>query len=265
MLIDTHAHLDFPELSGDLEGVLRRARENGVLQIIAIGIDLPSSRRAMELARNYPCIHSTIGIHPHNAHPLSDGSLGDLLEMAKEEKVLAIGEIGLDYFRNHQPRDIQRECLRQQLELACSARLPVVFHIRDAFDDFLDIAPGFVSRLPGLVLHCFSGDWPTAKRCLDLGAYLSIPGTVTFPKAANQREVAGRAPLERLLLETDSPYLAPVPFRGKNNEPSYLIHTARKVAELRGEAIEEVSGVTTGNAHRVFGIGDPVLESPEGR
>ncbi len=260
MLIDTHAHLDFPELSADLEAVLDRARQNGVLEAISIGIDVASSRKAVELAKSRSRIYATVGIHPHDAHRLSAVTLEDLSEMAKEKKVLAIGEIGLDYFRNRQPREIQRECLIQQLELACSVRLPVVFHIRNAFDDFFDIVAPFASRLVGLVLHCFSGDWPVAKRCLDLGGCLSIPGTVTFPKSANQQEVVRRAPSDRLLLETDSPYLAPVPFRGKDNEPSYLLHTARKVAELRNEALEEIAASTTRNAHRVFGIDDRISD-----
>ncbi len=255
MLIDTHAHLDFPELAGDLTAVLDRARGNGVLEIITIGIDIGSSRKAVELAGAHPCVWATVGIHPHDAFRLDAGASAELLELAKSKKVLAIGEIGLDYFRDYKPRDVQRECLRGQLDIAVEAGLPVVFHIRDAYPDFFDVAGSYASRLAGLVFHCFSGDWRTAKRCLDLGGYLSIPGTVTFKNARVQQEVAVRAPADRLVLETDSPYLAPVPYRGKDNEPSYVLHTARKVAELRGVPFEELARQTTLNAHRVFGMG----------
>ena len=254
-IIDTHAHLDFPEFSQDLASFLSRAEEMGVAEIITIGIDLPSSRRAVELARQYPQIHATVGIHPHGARRLEEDMLSSLGALARDKGVVAVGEIGLDYYRDRQPRDIQRHCLRQQVELACEAKLPVVFHIREAYEDFMRIIPDYVQNLTGVVLHCFSGDWEVARRCLDLGFYLSIPGTVTFAKADMQQEVAKRAPLDRLLLETDAPYLAPVPYRGKVNEPSYVYHTAMKVAELRGCSLSEVAARTTSNAYRVFRLG----------
>jgi TatD DNase family protein len=260
MLLDTHAHLDFPELSGDFPGVLNRARENGIYEIITIGIDIPSSQKAIEIAQGCAKIFATVGIHPHGAARLDANTLETLRKLAGEKKVVAIGEIGLDYFRNYQPRDIQGECLRQQLRLACEVNLPVVFHIRDAFNDFFEIVQDYIDDLKGLVLHCFSGDWKVAERCLDMGGYLSIPGTVTFPKAEAQQDVVKRAPLDRLLLETDAPYLTPVPYRGKDNEPSYLLYTARKVAELRGLSVDEVARHTTLNAHHVFGL-DEIMDS----
>lgn len=254
-IIDTHAHLDFPEFSQDLASVLSRAEEKGVAEVITIGIDLTSSRRAVDLAQQYSQIHATVGIHPHGALRLEDETLATLTALATEKGVVAVGEIGLDYYRDRQPRDVQRLCLWQQVELACRVKLPAVFHIRDAYEDFMEIIPDYVSSLPGVVLHCFSGDWEVAKRCLDLGFYLSIPGTVTFPKAEVLHEVVKRAPLDRLLLETDCPFLAPVPYRGKVNEPSYVYHTAMKVAELRGCVLSEVASRTTSNAHEVFRLG----------
>lgn len=254
MLIDTHAHLDFPEFSGDLAATLSRARENGVVNIISIGIDIQSSRRAAELAALHPEIYATVGVHPHGARELDGLLLSDLEGLAARERVVAVGEIGLDYYRDRQPRAVQRKCLEQQLELACAAGMPAVFHIRDAFDDFFKVVEGFLSRLKVGVLHCFSGDWGVAKVCLDMGFYLSIPGTVTYPKATAQQEVARLAPMDRILLETDCPYLAPMPYRGKVNEPAYILYTARKIAELRGCSLEEIGERTTANVCAVFGI-----------
>ncbi len=255
MLFDTHAHLDFPELSEDLEGVLERAAAVGVQEIMTIGIDLKSSRRAAELAHTHPRIYASAGIHPHGAQKLDRETLSTLRALAARERVLAIGEIGLDYYRDRQPRPVQQECMRQQIELAIDLKLPVVFHIRDAHEDFLHIVREYTSELTGAILHCFSADWDIAVQCLELGFYLSIPGTVTFPKSEAQQEVVRRAPAERLILETDAPYLAPVPYRGKVNEPSYVFHTARKVAELREVRFEEIARQTTLNAHEVLGIG----------
>lgn len=252
MLLDTHAHLDLPELSVDLPGVLERAEKNGVLEIITIGIDLPSSRKAVELARNYDSVFAAVGIHPHDSFPLDKENIDCLVDLARERKVVAIGEIGLDYYRSHKPRETQRDCLRRQLEMAVDVALPVVFHIREAFDDFFDVIEDYYRDLAGLVLHCFSGDWEVARRCLDMGGFLSIPGTVTYSKAEAQQEVVRRAPSDRLLLETDCPYLAPVPYRGKDNEPSYLLYTAQKVAELRGLPLETLAAQTTRNAYDAF-------------
>lgn len=261
MLIDTHAHLDFPELAGDLDGVLNRAAGMGVREIVSIGIDIPSSRKALELARSHPRIHATAGIHPHDAFLLDGEAVAALRSLAVEDRVLAIGEIGLDYFRDYQPRPLQRDCFRRQLEIALEVSLPVVFHIRDAYDDFLDIIRDYSPRLAGGVMHCFSGDWKIAERCLELGFYLSIPGTVTFPKSAVQQDIARRAPVDRLLVETDAPYLAPVPYRGKVNEPAYVAYTARKVAELRDCPFEEFARQTTLNARRAFNM--PLAEEGE--
>jgi len=254
MLIDTHAHLDFPELGGDLEGVLERGKKAGVCEVITIGISLSSSHEAVKLCHAHAGIYATVGVHPHGAALLNEKELKGLENLAQEERVLAIGEVGLDYYRDRQPRAIQRQCFRQQLEMACRTKLPVVFHIREAHADFFTIVKDYTHSLSGGVLHCFSGDWAVAERCLDMGFYLSIPGTVTFPKAEIQQEVVKRAPLDRLLIETDAPYLAPVPYRGKVNEPAFVLYTAEKIAELRRCSLEEIARHTTSNAHTVFRI-----------
>ncbi|HAA05778.1 MAG TPA: hydrolase TatD [Syntrophobacteraceae bacterium] len=251
MLLDTHVHLDFPEFA-ELDQVLLRAAANGVDEMITIGIDVDSSRQAIALAENHPEIHATVGIHPHGARILSETMLEELRQLGRRPRVVAIGEIGLDYYRDRQPRTIQRQCLRQQLELAVELSLPVVIHVRDAYGDFLEIIRDYAHSLNGLVLHCFSGDWAVARECLNLGGYLSIPGTVTYAKAEIQQDVVRKAPLDCLLLETDAPFLAPVPYRGKTNEPAYLLHTATKVAELRSLTVEDVGRQTTMNARSVF-------------
>lgn len=264
MLIDTHAHLDFPELAGDLEAVLQRAVRNNVVQIVTIGISLAASRAAVRLAQSHRGVSATIGIHPHDARRLNGDELETLRALGQQRKVVAVGEIGLDYYRDRQPRDIQRECLRQQVELACELGLPAVFHVRDGYPDFFEIISGYRDSLKDGVMHCFSGDWQVAEKCLDMGFYLSIPGSVTFPKAQWQQDVARRAPLDRLLVETDAPFLAPVPYRGKVNEPSYVVHTAQKIARLRGCELREFARQSSHNARKVFSLPqEEIADSPE--
>lgn len=253
-IVDTHAHLDFPELYQDLEGVFTRARERFVEHIITVGIDIKSSFKAVEIARSFSRISATVGVHPHAAHELSQEELNRLKELASEVKVVALGEMGLDYYRDRQPRSVQRHCLAQQLEIALETGKPTVFHVRDAFDDFFSILKPFINKLKGGVVHCFSGDWEVAKKCLDLGLYISIPGVITYPKAFVLQEVVKRLPADRILLETDSPFLSPVPYRGKSNEPSYIFYTAQRVAEIRKEELETLCNHTSKNAVRVFGI-----------
>jgi len=253
-LIDTHAHLDFPQFADSVPAVIKRALDAGVSTVVTIGIDIETSRKAARMAANYHRIYASAGIHPHASFSMDAGDLEELETIAAERKVVAIGEIGLDYFRNRQPRPIQRECMKRQIEMAVKTSKPAIFHIRDAWEDFFQIVPKFASSLPPSVMHCFSGDWGVAIRCLDMGLYLSIPGVVTFPKAGSLQEVARRAPLDRLLVETDSPYLAPVPYRGKTNEPAFVLHTARKIAECRKEPFEIVAALTTQNARAVFTI-----------
>jgi TatD DNase family protein len=265
MLVDTHAHLDFPELSRDLDAVLNRASRAGVLEIVTIGIDVESSQKAVDLAGGHPRIYATVGVHPHGAKPLDNTVLDRLRFLADNPKVVGIGEMGLDYYRDRQPRPVQQECLRQQVELAIDLGLTAVFHVRDAHEDFLGIVREYAANLKRGVLHCFSGDWIVAKQALDLGFFLSIPGTVTYPKSEKQQEVVRRCPEDRLLVETDAPFLAPVPFRGKDNEPAHVLYTAQKVAQLRQCTLEEVAHFTTRNAHAAFGLPDMLSVTPPDR
>lgn len=262
MLIDSHAHLDMPEFSEDLPSVLDRALEAGVLQIVTVGIDLESSRAAVELASEYPFVFATVGCHPHNADAVESDDLERLAELAsRRPEVVAWGEIGLDYFRNRSARESQLRVFERQLEIASELDLPVVIHDREAHEDVLSRLEAMGSKRPGGVIHCFSGDAALARTFLDMGYVLSLPGTVTFPKAETVREVARTVPLDRLLVETDAPYLAPVPRRGRRNEPALVLHTAREIARLRDEPFEEVARLTSTSARRVFGLPEP--DSPE--
>ena len=258
MLIDSHAHLDMPDFADDLPSVLRRAREAGVEQIVTVGIDLESSRAAAALAGRHPFLFATVGCHPHNADLLNPEDLDRMAELASSEsKVVAWGEIGLDYFRNRSARENQIRAFERQLEIASGLDLPVVIHDREAHDDVLACLEAMGSERPGGVIHCFSGDTALARTFLDMGFFLSLPGTVTFPKAETAREVARTVPLDRLLVETDAPFLAPVPRRGRRNEPALVVHTAREIARLRGEPFEEVARLTSTAARRVFGLPEP--------
>jgi TatD DNase family protein len=253
-LIDTHAHLDFPEFADCIPAALERAQQAGVTTIVTIGIDIDSSRKAAQIACAHAGIYAAAGIHPHSSFILHSEDLQELKKIAAAPRVVAIGEIGLDYFHDKQPHPVQKECMMSQIRLAVSAAKPIIFHIRDAWEDFFQIVSEFAPIMRPSVMHCFSGDWAVARRCLDMGLYLSIPGVVTFPKAESLQEVVKRAPLDRLLVETDSPYLAPVPHRGRTNEPAFVFHTAAKIAQCRGEPLEKVAARTTQNARAVFGI-----------
>lgn len=252
-LIDTHCHLDMIEHDGDLPEVLTRARAAGVERIITIGIDLTSSRRAVDLARTHAELAATIGIHPHHAGECDEAGYDALCRLARSasSQVVGYGEIGLDYAKPYAPPLVQREHFARQLCLARDLDLPVVIHDRDAHADCLAMLRE--ADLPaGGVMHCFSGDLAFARVVLDLGLFISIPGIVTFKNAAQLHEVARTIPLERMLLETDGPFLAPVPRRGKRNEPALLPHIARAVAALRNEPPEDIARATTSNARRLF-------------
>ena len=253
-LVDTHSHLDFEELASDLEQVLLRAAQKGVVHIITVGISMETSEKAISLSSNLDQVSATVGIHPHGAHAITEGERRLLLEWLSLPEVVALGEIGLDYYRNYQPRDLQRKCFAAQLDIAVQAQKPVVFHIREAFDDFFEIVSPLTTKISGGIVHCFSGDWEIAKRCFDLGFFISIPGVVTYPKATTLQDVVKRSPLDRLLIETDAPFLAPHPYRGKTNEPAFVFYTAQKIAEIRGEGLEKIAEITTQNAVRAFGI-----------
>jgi len=252
--VDTHAHLDLPEFDADRDAVMQRALHNGIERIITIGIGAEECRRAVALADAYPEVYAAVGIHPHNAAVL-DMALLDFLEAsARNPKVVAIGEIGLDFYRNRSPREAQVRAFRAQLDLACSLSLPVIIHDRDAHHETMAMLREERAELAGGVLHCFSGDAAMASACIDLGLYISIPGTVTFKQALVVQDVVRRVPLEHLLIETDCPFLAPVPHRGQRNEPLHVKLVAAEIARLKNIPLEQVAQVTTANAKRLFRI-----------
>ena len=255
MLIDSHAHLEMKEFDPDRSGVIERARAAGVDGIITVGTNPDLSRKALSIARRYENIYSTVGIHPHDAADTDDSSLDALKKLAQDPKVVAYGEIGLDYFRNLSPRKKQIEMFARQLDLAGELNLPVIIHDREAHDQTLRMVKA--SGIRSGVFHCFSGDWAMARQCIDLGFYISGPGVVTFDKSKVLQEVVRQVPIDWILLETDCPYLAPVPHRGRRNEPSFLVHTAQKVAEIKGFAWEDVAKTAAVNTRRLFRIADP--------
>lgn len=254
MLIDSHAHLDMEDFQDDLQEVLDRALEGGLTHIITIGIDLSSSLKALELANRYDFVSSSIGCHPHNADHVDSNTLKELSNLVSEPKIVAWGEIGLDFYRGYSHPDRQTEVFEQQLEMAAQFNLPVIIHSRQADKEVLDILK---KRVPGIhkgVIHCFSGDYELATELIDMGYYISIPGTVTYKNALQVQDVASRIPLERLLIETDAPFLAPVPKRGKRNEPLFVTYTAQKIAQLRDMDFQEVAEQTSRNAELLFSL-----------
>ncbi len=254
-LVDSHAHLDNDQFKDDLDQVLKNADEAGVKQILTIGCDLQSSAKSVALAGSYSCIHAAVGIHPHDATEATPEGLALLETLASAPKVVAIGEIGLDFYRDRSPRDQQREAFRQQIKLARSCDKPIIVHDRDAHAEVLQILREEGAEQVGGVLHCFSGDLEMAKACLDLGFYLSFTGNITYPKNEGLREVVAGIPIDRILIESDCPYLSPQPFRGKRNEPAYVKLTAEKIAEIKNLTLADVSRVTNRNAYDLFGIG----------
>ena len=252
MLIDSHAHLEMKEFDRDREEVIKRAMQAGVDFIVSVGTNLALSKKAVALAEKHENIYATVGVHPHDVAKTDKSTYEVLKELAHKPKVVAYGEIGLDFFRNISPQEKQIELFGRQLELAKELQLPVIIHDRDAHEQTLRMVSN--SSVCRGVFHCFSGDYDMAKQCIDLGFYISVPGVVTYDKAKTIQDVARRVPLSSLLLETDAPYLAPIPQRGKRNEPSFIIHTAKKVAELKGLSLEEVAQITTQNAKSLFHI-----------
>jgi TatD DNase family protein len=265
MFVDSHAHLDGERFESDREQVIARAREAGVQTIVAIGNGNGPEQVdcGIRLAEKYDFIYATLGIHPHEAKLANEGAYQNMERLARNPKVIAWGEIGLDYFYDHSPRDVQETVFTRQMELAAAAKLPIVIHCRpsegsdDAWDDCLGLMQEhWASRGLGGILHCFTGNWPQAKRALDIGFMISFAGNVTFPKAQQIRDAAVEVPLQRMLIETDSPYLAPVPHRGKRNEPAFVIETARKLGDLRGLPAEEVGRQTTRNFYNFFKLAE---------
>ena len=259
-LIDSHAHIDFPQFADDREAMLQRAREAGVRILLAIGTG-PGPEKldaALPYAEQHDWVYTTVGIHPHEAKEVTPGHLDELARLAQHPKVIAWGEIGLDYFYDHSPRETQAEVFRAQMELAHAAKLPIIIHCRDAWDDCLNqIEQHWNSTGLGGVLHCFTGTLEHAKRGLDMGFLISFAGNSTYPKAQSIRDVAKELPLNRILIETDAPYLAPQAFRGKRNEPGYVAEVAKTLATVRNLAPEEIAARTASNFRRFFRIAAP--------
>jgi len=251
-LVDSHCHLDDKQFDPDREEVIARAREAGVERMLAIGTGggPPDLEAAMRLARQHDFIYATIGVHPHDAAKATPETFAAMEALATDAKVLAIGEIGLDYHYDFSPRDAQRDVFVAQLKLAGRAGKPIVIHTREAWADTLLLLRAHWSG--GGIIHCFSGGPAEARQALDLGFHLSFGGVLTFPKAEALREAACLAPEDRLLVETDAPYLAPVPKRGKRNEPAFVVETARRLAAVRGVAPEHIAEVTTANFERLL-------------
>jgi len=256
MLIDSHCHLDHEQFNADREAVIERALEAGVERMLAIGTGdgPPDLEAGIRLADRYAAIYATVGVHPHEASKATSETYQRLAELLKHPKVIALGEIGLDYHYDFSPREVQREVFVEQMRVAADARKPIVIHTREAWEDTLALLERhwLPTGLPG-IMHCFSGGPVEAERSLALGFYLSFGGIVTFPKALDLQEAARRAPADRILVETDAPYLAPVPRRGKRNEPAFVGETARKLAELRGGPLETIAAQTTENFLRLAG------------
>jgi TatD DNase family protein len=257
LLVDSHTHIDTSRFNADREAIIQAAIAGGVTRMIDPGCDLDSSRAALALARDYPGVISAgVGVHPHDATTYSDVVGEQLLEMANAPEVVAIGEFGLDYYRMLSPRDVQRAVFCAHLDLARAANLPCIIHIRDAHDDVMELLRAHGRGLRG-VFHCFSGDVAQAEECLTFeGFMLSFAGPLTRQGNALP-DVARMVPLERVLVETDSPYLIPKPVKAKRNEPLFVKYVAQKLAEIRGLSLEEIAQITTANALRLFGLGEP--------
>jgi len=255
-LIDSHAHLDSGQYNSDREATIARAHANGISHILTIGCDLQSSAASVAIAAAHENIYAAVGVHPHDATEIDEQSLPQLEQLLRQPKVVALGEIGLDFFRDRSPRDSQRNAFRKQIQLARKVGKPIVVHDRDAHDEVLQILEEERAAEVGGVLHCFSGDVAMAKQCLEMGFYLSFPGTITYPKNDMAREVVRAVPIDKMLVETDCPYLSPQQFRGKRNEPAYVRNTAEKVAEIKGLTIEDVARVTSRNCFDLFGFGE---------
>jgi TatD DNase family protein len=254
MFIDSHAHLDVPQYDADRAEVIDRARAAGIdtmLEICGSDIAKGSLDVGIKLAEEYPFIYAAVGVHPHEASFYDEALERRLLEMSGKEKVIGWGEIGLDYYYDHSPRDVQRQVFRRQMEMGTKCNLPIIVHTRDAEDDTItmlrDAPPGTIG-----VIHCFTGTRSLAEAALQLGFYISFSGVITFKTAGDLREVVKNTPLDKILIETDCPYLAPVPHRGKRNEPAFVVDTATKLAEIKGARVDEIAHITSANFKRLF-------------
>ena len=255
MLIDSHSHLEMPDFKMDLEEVIDRAKASGVGYIFTVGTEKKDWERTLEIVNSHPSIYAILGVHPHNAGEIDDQTYPTLKELCKSEKVRAYGEIGLDFYRNRSPRDIQLGRFREQIGLARDLHLPIVVHDREAHRETLEILKSEKAEECGGIIHCFSGDDEMAKKCIDMGFLISVPGTITYRNAEGYREIIRRIPLESLLVETDAPFLTPHPHRGRRNEPAYVALVAVKISELHNIDQEVAAQVTGLNAAKLFDWG----------
>jgi len=253
-VIDTHAHLDMSAFNDDRDQVVERARAAGLAAIVTVGTDADSSSAAVALAARHDLVYAGVGLHPHDADKADEDLWRRLETLAAEPRVVAWGETGLDYYRDYAPRAGQREAFVRQIELAARTRLPLVVHSREATDETMELLARHGRDLTGVVMHCFSGDEELWRFSMDCGYLISVAGVLTFKNAEALRRVVRRTPLKRLMVETDCPYLAPAPRRGKRNEPALVVHVARALAELKGVAPEEAAEVTTATARRFFNL-----------
>ncbi|MFS0784133.1 TatD family hydrolase [Bacillus sp. 1P06AnD] len=254
MLIDTHVHLNAEQYNEDLTEVIERAKEQGVDKMVVVGFDAETIKRAIELVEEYPFLYASVGWHPVDAIDMTEEDLKWLEELASHPKVVALGEMGLDYHWDKSPKDIQKEVFRKQIALAKRVNLPIIIHNREATQDIVNILKEEGADEVGGIMHCFSGSEEIAEECMKMNFYISFGGPVTFKNARNVKEVAAQIPLDRLLVETDCPYLTPHPYRGKRNEPGYVKLVAEEIASLKGLPFEEIAAATTENAKKLFGI-----------
>jgi TatD DNase family protein len=254
MLFDTHVHLNAEQFNEDLQEVIDRALAEGVTNMVVVGFDEETIKKAIELAETYDFIHASVGWHPVDAIDMTPEHLEWLKELSSHPKVVALGEMGLDYYWDKSPKEIQKEVFRKQIRLAKEVKLPIIIHNRDATADIVEILKEENAGEVGGIMHCYSGSVETALECIDMNFYISLGGPVTFKNAKKPKEVAEAIPMERLLVETDCPYLTPHPYRGKRNEPAYVKLVAEEIAGLKGLTLEEVAEATAQNAKKLFGI-----------
>ncbi|OHW61448.1 putative deoxyribonuclease YcfH [Andreesenia angusta] len=251
-LIDSHAHLDGSQFDEDRDELIAKLSEAGVEMVINPGANMESSREIVELVKAHSIVYGAVGVHPHDTVDMVDSDIEELRTLARREKIVAIGEIGLDYYYDHSPREVQKQRFREQIALAKELDLPIIVHERDAAQDVFDIISSEADGKLRGVIHCYSGSAEMAREYIKLGFYISFAGPVTFKNAKKPKEVAAEIPLEHLLVETDSPYMAPVPYRGKRNDPSYVRYIAETIAELKGISYEQVAEQTNRNAKQLF-------------
>ncbi|ART74594.1 hydrolase TatD [Sutcliffiella horikoshii] len=254
MLFDTHVHLNADQYEEDLQEVIDRAQAEKVTNMVVVGFDRKTITRAMELVEKYDFLYAAVGWHPVDAIDMTEDDLAWIEDLASHEKVVAIGEMGLDYHWDKSPKEIQKEVFRKQIQLAKKVNLPIVIHNRDATADVVQILKEEDAKEVGGIMHCFTGSLEVAKECMEMNFYISFGGPVTFKNAKKPKEVVKEIPMEKLLIETDCPYLTPHPYRGKRNEPGYVRLVAEQIAELKELTIEEVAEKTTANAKKLFGI-----------